>query len=463
MARNFDFDKYKAIVDYIQSSVGGITTSIDNLIQGSIELRSNSVASIIKYSTSITEIVIGRVKTVIGEDSWKSEGSISLDIANGGSPVFGDNYVYGIDSMLPKEISTNLIDKLGETFVRRQSGVTVIQREYDPSVDTFLDGEVPSVLYFRNNYSTKEEGKAYGKLILSSDSTINRESAVNRIIAYKIAGTSKSRKMIKASTRKVLSNFIDVGEDGSITLSSSPTTLVIGKDLTLRSSPSEKSLISKSNIDSAVVRKDLSNLGVSRMDIVGTDLKNVATDNSAETVLTSLGSFVSDVVSIPKECQPGYSTSFIHPSIDGNNDSVLDRYSIRDIHGVLYGDKDDVDQESLKREYLMLYAVSPHGYTASPEDISMARGRMATTIKTVYDMVASRLLIENPGVFIDNSEYMAIQSTSSSFLKLTSSPEFSRRPQLLASVNDCATVEDVKNALHDIGVGATTSGKVRSW
>jgi hypothetical protein len=462
MARNFDFKKYKAIVDYIQSSTGSITTSIDNLIKGSVELRANSVASIIKYSTSIKEVVIGRIKTAIGSDRWISEGEISLDITAGGTPVFTEDYIYDPDVMLPSILNSSIVDKVGEKFVKRSSGIIVLQREYDPAVDTFLDTEIPSVSFFKSNYVTKDSAVVYGKIVLSSDSIIERKSAVNKIIAEKLSGTSKAKKTVYAYSKKVLSNFFDVSSDESISLSSVPTSLVVGQGVTIQSAPSEKSLITTNNVDSAVVRKDLKNIRRGTMIMDGSDDVNIMTDSAAVSDIVSSGTEYDDVTIIPKTCQPNYSTTLIHPAIEADNDAVKDKIDFMDIENTLSLDKEEVDVLSLQMRYFSLFAVATTGYNPTPDEVLDARGRMATTIKSVYEMVAARLLIANSKLFIDNAEYIAQQTTSSLFLKPTSSPEFSRRPMSLANTNDGAIVTDMADRLKTLEC-SSTGGKVRSW
>ena len=462
MARNFDFDKYKSIVDYIQVTTGGISTSIDNLIKGSIELRSKSVASIVKYSTSIKEVVIGRMSSAIGTETWSTPGAISLDITQGGRISFEEDYKYDPDSMLPSSINQNIITQIGTKFVKKSSGTIVLQREYDPTVTTFGDNDIPSVGFFKTNYVTSEDGIVFGKIILASDSKNNHKSAVNKIIADKIAGTSKVNNKIESYSRKVLSNLFDVLDDGTVSLSSSPDTLTIGAGVVLHSAPSEKSLITSNNIESAVIRKDLSNLTPCIMLSEGTDVENVQTDDDALMSILSVGTMTADVATIPSSCQPTYFTDLIHPSIEDDSDAIKDKYSILKMERYLSLDKDDFAPDLISSMYTRLFALTPVGFNSSTDDVANARGNMATTLKMVYEMVATRLLLANRELFIDNVEYLNQQSITSLLLRPTSAPEFNRRPMALSPTNDAALVSDLKERILELNA-TSSGGKVRSW
>ncbi len=462
MARNFDFKKYKAITDYIQASTGGISTSIDNLIKGSIELRASSVASIVKYSTSITEIVVGRLSSAIGTDTWSSEGVVSVDIANGGIVAFEEDYKYDPDAMLPSSINEHIINAISTKFVKRSDGTITLQRAYDPTVTTFNDMDIPSLKFFKDNYVTKEDGVLYGKVILSSDSKNNHSSAVNKIIAVKLVGSSVADKQIKSYSKKVLSNFFDVSITGKVSLSSNPTSVIIGAGVVLNDAPTEKSLITLNNIESAVVRKDLSNLTPCLMENDGTSDDRVMTVNDAIANILSVGTISEDVKQIATTCQPSYTTSLYHPSIETASNAIEDKYSIAQMQSYLNANKEDFVPDDAVSMYTRLFALTPLGFTSSQDDVANARGKLATSIKMIYEMTATRLLLENDGLFINNAEYVNQQTISSLLLKSTSSPEFNRRPIAMSAVNDAAIISDMIEKLSSI-VGADTGGKVRSW
>ncbi len=157
MARKFDFDNYKAIVDYITASTGLVSTSIDQLIKGTIELRSSATAAIIKYSTTIKEISIGTLMGVIGEDKWVSSAPMSLGINAETIVVFPSTYEVSEHSMLPTILPDGAIAYIAENFVQKSNSLVEIGRDYDAAVTTFSQSEVPSILFFKNNYIQKDE------------------------------------------------------------------------------------------------------------------------------------------------------------------------------------------------------------------------------------------------------------------------------------------------------------------
>ena len=461
MARNFDFKKYKAIIDFIQSSTNTISTSIDNLIKGTIELRSKSVASIVKYSTSIKEIVIGQLSSIIGTDVWSTEGKISLDITKGGKIVFPEDYQYDDDSMLPPAINDKVITRLSKKFVKKSGGKIVLQRKYDSGVTSFKDNDIPSISFFKSNYVTIDDGVLQGKIILASDSQNNSLSAINGTISKKIAGADKLHNFIAAKSTQVLSNFFDVSSDKKVSISSDPDSLVIGEGVTIDEAPTEKSLLTSNNIDNAVIRKDLKNLTPCVMIAKGTGDDDISTENDALNQILNTGVIVSDVHNIPKNCQPSYSNSYIHPTIEEDNNAIKDKYSILEMENYLSQDKEKFEPNNAASMYTRMFALTPIGQQANVEDVKNARGSCATTIKLVYEMVALRLLFENKNLFINNEEYMNQQNISSLLLKSTSSPEFYRRPMLLSKINDIATVSDLFEALNISS--EDTGGKIRSW
>jgi len=218
MSRKFDFDKYKAIVDYIKSSTGSISTSIENLVRGTIEMRANSAATIIKYSTNIKEVVIGKFSSTILSEKWIAGGKVSI-IDNGTSKIgFSENYSLDDDALIPPSIDGNLINKLKTYFVERLIAQAVIEREYDQSVDTFSQQDVPNVKFFNDNYITKQVPVFGGKVILLSDSTADNKSAVNLLMANKLGGANKIKKTIFVHPDSMASDIVDVDSNGNISI-----------------------------------------------------------------------------------------------------------------------------------------------------------------------------------------------------------------------------------------------------
>lgn len=198
------------------------------------------------------------------------------------------------------------------------------------------------------------------------------------------------------------------------------------------------------------------------MSMEGNSDDAVMTESEALSDIVSSGTEYGDVAIIPKTCQPNYQTTLVHPTIVIDSDASADQNDLLAIEGMLSLDKEEVDPLALQEKYLSMFAVSTPDYEPTPEEVVAARGKSATTIKSVYEMVAARLLIANPNLFIDNAEYVAQQTTSSLFLKPTSAPEFSRRPMTLANTNDGAVVADMIDKIRDIAC-SVTGGKTRSW
>ena len=462
MARNFDFEKYKSIVDYIKNTTGEITTSIDNLIKGSIELRKNSVASVIKYNTSIKEIVIGRISSVVGTDIWLTSGNISLDISNGGSISFTEDYIYESDVLLPSSINSNIITAIGTKYIRRSSGEVVLQREYDPSVTDFKDNDIPNLKYFKDNYVTKNNYKLFGKVILVSDSIKVEKSAVNKVMADKLSGSSIQKKIVDVGTTKVLSNFFDVLDDKTVSISSEPGVLTIGSGVKVLDAPNIKSLVVSSNVKSVAIMKDLSNLTSCNMKKGKDSNTNVSTDDIAEGLMVVAGVMSYPVCKIENTCQPEYSTNIIHSSLIKDSNSSKDKNDIELIEDVLKSTKDDFNINSISAPYSGIFSTAPSKLNVSNSDIGNARGNIASSLKIIYEMVAVRLLSENTGLFMDNNEFIDEHNISSILLKPDSSPSFNRRPILMSKVNDIGKIEDIGHIL--VGLSCEDSGgKKRNW
>ena len=462
MARNFDFNKYKAIVDYISGASTSITTSIDNLIKGSVEMRQNSVASIVKYSTSITDIVIGRLSSVVKSDIWSTEGSIKLSVLPSSKIVFEEDYIYDEDSMLPSVINQKIIDSVGTKFVKRSSGIIVLQREYDASVVAFGANDVPSAKYFKDNFVTKEYGIAHGKITTGSTSVSNRKAGVNLEIASKLSGANSETKMVATRSKQMLSDFFDVNND-TVTFSEDPQSIIIGLGVDVKNSPTDKSLVTSKSIDSISVRKDLSNMKFPIMTSSGSDDENVQTTSQAISSLIQYGTVVDNVEVIPKEAQPSYATNVIHPDLLQQSAAKYAYDAIAEIGVELAKDKVSSSITGIGSALFRLNGIVPEGYSPEQEEVLNAVGNSAATIKSVYELVAARLFIINKKLFIDNAEYISTQNTAQLFLKTTSSPEFDRRPMLHSYLNDVAVADDLKVAIASLASEPTTTGATRSW
>lgn len=459
MSRKFDFDKYKAIVDYIKSSTGSISTSIENLVRGTIEMRANSAATIIKYSTNIKEVVIGKFSSVILSEKWIAGGKVSI-IDNGTSKIgFSEDYSLDDDALIPPSIDGNLINKLKTYFVERLIAQAVIEREYDQSVDTFSQQDVPNVKFFNDNYITKQVPVFGGKVILLSDSTADDKSAVNLLMANKLGGTNKINKTVFVHPDSMTSDIVDIDSNGNLSIVSSIQNLTISSDVDVGSAPSEKSIVMSSNIDSVGVKKDLSNMKPVTMSGSGAGDSGVLVDQDAIVGLSTQGDFNSDIETISKECQPTYKANGIHVSVYEEFDVAKDINDMSTIQNVLLGDEDD----RFESEYLSLYGIVSSGFSPTSDEILNSRGNIATTLKHVYDMVSARLMSENRDIFITNIEGFHRHQIASTLMSETSSPEFARRPIVESTGGDIGTIQYLKSVVDNVNDSQICETVIGGW
>jgi hypothetical protein len=459
MSRKFDFDKYKAIVDYIKHSSGAITTSIDKLVKGTIEMRANTSANIIKFSTEVKKIVIGKFSSEIRSERWISSGAVSIEDNGESKIMFSENYIIDNDSLIPPSFSERLIAKLSEFFVEKTIATIIIKRVYDNSVATFSAEDVPNAKFFRDNYVTKQNSEFGGKIILASDSIVNDAVAVNFMMAKRLAGVDNLKKTVSINPHTVSSNIVDIDSDHNISIVSEIENIILSSGMVIRTAPSEKSVVMSSNIESVGIKKDLSNLRTSSMTGSGQGSFGVMTTQDAVTSISNNNPITADIKIVPKTIQPTYSTDGLHSAIYADKTVAKDIEDIATITKELneYGDGD------IRPNYLSLYGISPEGFSPTSEQITGSRGRVATTIKHVYDMVAARLLIANKNIFIENIVSFMQSQISTILLKNDSSPEFARRPVIKSTGGDIGIFNDVRSVVASLSNDTVNTEVVGGW
>jgi hypothetical protein len=460
MSRSFDFKKYKAIVDFINSSTGEISTSISNLISGTIEMRKNSVASIVKFSTEISEVVIGRIKTTIGSEEYVSDSDISIDVTNNGEVVFSSEYEYHETSMLPKILPLAAINMIAAYYIRKNVDSTELSRKYDSSVDSFSLSDVPNIKYLKDNFVTMLDGTLGGKIIISSDSASGDTDTVSLSIANTLAGTSIAEKKIDVSVKNLVTNFFDYSEGDGVTFTASPSKIIIANGVIIKTAPSEKSILSSNNIHTAAILKNMSNIKKTSMIPSSNDLTALEVEDNAVASLVDAGVITQQVATIPKECSPSYSADVIHVGLIPENNSRKDMVDIMSIENFMNQSDVPESTEEINQNFVNVFSILPSG--VSGVEFSSTRGRMATSLKSIYELVVSRLLIENKKLFISEREYNNQQSILSLMLTSTSSPDFARRPILNNPSGDIATSMELSRIVADIDF-SESSGIVRSW
>jgi chemotaxis protein CheY-P-specific phosphatase CheC len=460
MSRSFDFKKYKAIIDFINSSTGEISTSISNLIGGTIEMRKNSVASIVKFSTEISEVVIGRIKTTIGSEKYVSDSDISIDVTNNGEVVFGSEYEYHEKSMLPKILPVAAINMIAAYYIKKNVDTTELSRKYDASVDSFSLPDVPNIKYLKDNFVTMLDGTLGGKIVISSDSASKDTDTVSLSIANILAGTSISGKKIDVSVKNLVTNFFDYSEGDGVTFTASPTKIIVANGVTIKTAPSEKSILSSSNIHTAAILKNMSNIKKTSMIPSSSDSTALEVADNAMSSFADAGIVTQQVTTIPKECSPSYNSEVIHVGLIPENDSRKDMIDLMSIENFMNQSDVPESTDDINQKFVNVFSILPTG--VSDVEFSSTRGRMATSLKSIYELVVSRLLIENKQLFISEREYNNQQSILSLMLTSTSSPDFARRPLLKNSSGDIATSLELSQIVDGIDF-SESSGIVRSW
>ncbi len=469
MARKFDFDNYKAIVDYITASTGLISTSIDQLIKGTIELRSSATAAIIKYSTTIKEISIGTITGVIREERWISASPISLDINENTIILFPSTYEVSEHSMLPTTLPEGATAYIAEHFVQKSNTLVEISREYDVSVNNFAQSEVPSVTFFKANYIQKDEAILNGKIISSSSIVSDDNNGISISMANKLSGAKILEEDINVESDEVDTNLF-TGASGDISFISIVTELGISSGVSIGSAPSDNSVVTSSNIGEVAVKTNLSNLGIVIMQSGVDNPDNVLTDQGASTLIIEESGITEALADIQKTTSPQYSTPRLHPSIIPGNNAYSDSENISKMEDVLLGTKEDIDMDRLAviyGELLGAVPLTPDLGVISDEEAVIAQlleysnGRLGSSLKVIYEAIAARLLIDNKELFIDEEEYQNISSIQSTLLRDTDLVDFMRRPMLLAS-GAISTISGISLKIDNM-TASPSSSQVIGW
>jgi len=442
----FDFDKYKAIVDYISSSTGKITTSIDKLIAGTIEMRKHSTAAIIRYSTNITEISMGRLSNKIDSSLWLAQGKVALHIQNGARLLFSEKYIFRENSMLPTKLPAEALEILGKQFASRDSVKSLFSRTYSSSVADFSGDEVPNILYFRNHFLTTKGSVLQGPLEVSSEQVTEDNNCMSYRIASKLAGVNKATLIARLQVDQLETNLFIAQQ--AVTMEAAVEKVDIDSGVSLSGAPSDKSLILRSNIEQVAVKKNLSNIREAIIsDKESFSSSDVVTEVYASKGAAEHGIIQEESIKIDAETQPHYSVARIHPSLEYSLAAKPDSTLISGLSDSLYSSR-SLDMEKNQIAYGQFTAIVPRvkGEIAdeiSAEILSDPRGKAAATLKLVFEIVASRLRMENPELFMGNTELSQLNNIKGIIMKPGDTVAFNRRPILKAENNEAASAEDI--------------------
>ncbi len=288
-------------------------------------------------------------------------------------------------------------------------------------------------------------------------------------MASKISGAKVLEKNIDVETNELDANLF-TGSLGQVSFISTTTALNISSGVSIGGAPSDNSVVTSSNIAKVAVKTDLSNLDVVIMQAGADDSNNVLTDQSASSSIIEANGITEASADIEKTTSPQYGTPRLHPSILPENNSYGDSDNISRVESVLLGAKDDVDPDNLAIVYGELFGAVPitPGLGVMDDESAIldhllehSNGRLGSSLKVVYEAVATRLLIDNSELFIDEEEYQSISSIQSTLLKNTDTVDFMRRPMLLSD-GEVSTISGISSKINSMA-SSPSSSQVVGW
>ena len=458
----FDFEKYKAIIDYISNSSGVITTSIDDLLKGTIEMRKNSSVSIVRYNTQYEIISIGSLSYDIQTLNIVADGDIFIDPKNGITMTADGESDFSDGSVVPKSIDDKFLEYVSNYFLLKTEQSFNAEYSYVDGI-TFKNDDIPSVGFFSQRYYTNKDEVLTTKLITSIDSTNNQSTAVTKQISESMSGVNISNKTINIKTKTLSSNLINISNNGEVSSSSVFEEVVVGSMVGVNDAPTSKSMLTRENISRVCVKKDLSNIPNASLvqDNTGSST-SLKTLDELEMVLLDNNTIKDNTTSIEKECTPRYSSSSIFNGLIVDSKSKNTMGDIEFIDKYFSANRGQYTIDDISKRFAYIGGIIPLGLSLDSDEYQKINGSTASSIGLIFKLVAARLERENKDLFMTSSEYASYYVERHIYMN-SLEYTFNIRPMVKNSNSSIGVVDDIVNIMKNVTTTESTGSFSGGW
>jgi len=255
----FDFDYYKSIIDYMETSTTYVDDTLQDFINYYLESRKKTIMPVPVFSSSIKEMQIGGGLKVIPENNiWTALTDIKIKLFNNEIECdyshIKNNTVFLINSI------DKLITELSKTFAEL-SQINEFEFIYTDEVSSsdFKDAQIPSFEWFKNNYYIKNDKTIKFKIFSKKLEQLTDDSIVNIGIGNILSSANKQNKHIFVNVLKSINTNIFSVSESSFNLSNTDTIVEFSNIKTYLLS-NLNSVITDTAISNEVILKNLSNL-----------------------------------------------------------------------------------------------------------------------------------------------------------------------------------------------------------
>jgi len=255
----FDFDYYKSIIDYMDTSTTYIDETLQDFVNNYLESRKKTIMPVPVFSSSVEEMQIGGGLKIIPENNtWTALTDIKMKLFNNEIEC---SYLHIKDNTVILTDSTDkLIAELSKTFAQL-SQVNEFEFTYSDTVSSsdFEDSQIPSFEWFANNFYTINDKTVKFKIYSQDLNGLNDTDVVNIEIGNSLSSANKQNKNISINVSKNINNNIFSVSETSFSLLD--TNIVIEfSNIKTFSLEGLNSIITDSAISNEVILKNLSNL-----------------------------------------------------------------------------------------------------------------------------------------------------------------------------------------------------------
>jgi len=282
----FDFDYYKSIIDYIDTSTTYIDETLQDFVNNYLESRKKTIMPVPVFSSSIEQIQIGGGLKVVPEDNtWSALTDIKIKLFNNDIECdysrIKNNTVFLVDNV------DKLIAELSKTFAEL-SQINEFEFTYTDEISSsdFKDAQIPSFEWFKNNYYIKNDKTIKFKIFSKKLEQFTDDSIVNIGIGNILSSINKQNKNMYVNVLKSINTNIFSVLDSSFSLSNTDTVVEFSNIKTFLLSDLN-SVITDTAISNEVILKNLNNL--KQLTVIDSTELNSVISHSA--FLAKLGTF----------------------------------------------------------------------------------------------------------------------------------------------------------------------------
>jgi len=448
----FDFDYYKKIVDFINSSTNDINIKIDDLEELAIQIREGATINVPVNTSTTEEIKVGDYLQIIPKtNSWKFLGNVNIRVSYPNNLECDYSEVTDNTIVLKKDLD-KYKKNISNLLVKRDNPVLIARYTPDVDLSSLTGSSIPNVRWLRDNYVLKTTPTIGFPLYVLNESSITDNTVLNIQDILNNANINKFLKTISIDVQNNLkTNYFTASVVSFVKNPEFTGQVKIDKNFNTDTLSKDQSVMTYKAIELNMIRKDLGNMkagyievgeNINEYDIVDTTYLWNNVKNFGVTNLLLKGNIEQKYLENIKLAQTP--VELLLDTIE--NTSTYEEFSDK-VRNYFTTYKGKLSFNDAKKVLIA-------SFTNYYFDLSISSNYIKHYYRTVpASLTTSRIMIAlvsslNSNILVDESTYKAIYANIESQLMENNENVFDA-PKVFANSNELFTMKDLQGLLDE--------------